>query len=53
MLQVLIEAETNNKGFIAVDDITVTLGICPGVAVIFTFCLQNRVLRSALFLPLL
>ncbi|TWW73586.1 LDL-receptor class A domain-containing protein 2 Skeletal organic matrix MAM and [Takifugu flavidus] len=27
--QVLIEAETNNKGFIAVDDITVTLGICP------------------------
>lgn len=32
--QLFIEAETNVNGFIAIDDITITPGICQGAAVI-------------------
>lgn len=32
--QLLIEAETSSRGFIAVDDIAITPGLCQGAAVI-------------------
>lgn len=31
--QLLIEAESNNKGFIAIDDISLTEGLCSGADV--------------------
>ena len=33
----MIEAESNNRGFIAIDDITVTPGLCQGSGVGFAY----------------
>lgn len=51
--QLLIEAETS-RGFIAIDDIFLTPGLCQGTAILFFFVafpffLVNQVTQNILF----
>lgn len=50
--QLLIEAETS-RGFIAIDDIFLTPGLCQGTAILFfvafPFFLVNQVTQNILF----
>lgn len=33
--QLLIEAQANNRGFIAIDDVSVTPGLCQGTDIVY------------------
>lgn len=50
--QLLIEAETKSRGFIAIDDIRLTPGLCQGTAILFCcipFFLVKQVTENILF----
>lgn len=51
--QLLIEAETKSRGFIAIDDIGLTPGLCQGTAILFfvafLFFLAKQVTENIFF----
>lgn len=50
--QLLIEAEANNRGFIAIDDISVTPGLCQGTDIVFVFYSYSLWLKCQFPMPI-